>query len=125
MKRELSALGTSFALFTGVVFVSGLSGSGGRSLNGNRSVACNTDGVLVTYQDPDFDGDYEQAVVSDIDCPGKHTTTVRILDSGGNTLAFGQKKTSGPVNVVPFSNVLLESEIEPAGRVRVTMVRTY
>jgi len=127
VNRNLLVLGIGALLFVTVVYAAGQSESVRGTLGGWTPAPGDTDGVLVTYQDPDNDGDYERATVSDIDISGRHTTAVRIVDVEPfeRVLARGQRTTSGTTSVITFSNVLLASEIEDADLVRVTIQQSH
>ena len=123
VRRKVLMVGIGAALFATVVYASGERPPVSGPMTVFWHVPRDTDGVFVTYQDLDNDGDYERATVSDIDILGRHTTTVRIVDVEPleTILARGERTTSGPTSVVTLSNVLLASEIQDADVVRVTI----
>lgn len=125
IRRHLLLLGIGAALFVTVVYAAGELPTGGESPSQVVHIAGDTDGVSVTYQDPNHDGNYERATVRDIDVAGRHTTTVTIVDlePSERVLASGQRTTSGTTSIIPLSNVLLASEIQDADLVRVTIRR--
>ena len=125
MKRTLLVLALGFAGFATAARALGPVRTSEGRISGGGSVVCDTDGVAVTYQDPNHDGHYDKATVRDLDCPGKYQVEVTILDLEPSlrTLAFGKTKTSGSVAVVALTNRLLNSEIEDADRVQVTIAQ--
>jgi len=125
MKRMLLVLTVGFAAFATAARALGPGRPSEGRVSGGESVVCDLDGVAVTYQDPNHDGHYDRATVSDIDCPGTYKVEVKILDlePGQRTLASGTNKTSGSVAVVTLTNRLLNSEIEDADRVQVTIAQ--
>jgi hypothetical protein len=125
IRRHLLLLGVGAALFASVVYAAGeLPRVGGPPWQWVH-LPGDTDGVSVTYQDPDNDGDYERVTVGDIDLSGRHTTSVRIVDLEPfeRVLASGQRTTSGKTSIITLSNALLASEIEDADLVTVTLRR--
>jgi hypothetical protein len=127
MDRILFALGVGVVVFVAAASAVGTGRSAGGSLSNNGWVLCDADGVSVTYQDPNNDGNYERATVGDIDCPGKYKVDVKILDlePRQRTLASGQRTTSGPIAVIALTNVILDLEIEDADRVQVTITSNH
>ena len=124
MKRILFALGIGVALFAVVAYAAGLGVSSGGLQQGSSSVVCDGNGVSVTYQDTDSNGDYNQATVAGIDCTGTCDITVDVQNVGNGSLAKGTVSTSGTPALVALTDPLSASEIAPADHVVVTIVQT-
>ena len=124
MKRILFALAIGVALFVVVAYAANLGVSSGGLQQGYSTVVCDGNGVSVTYQDLNNDGNYEQATVSGIDCSGTYNITVDVQDVANATLAYGTVSTFGSSALVALPNNLLASEIAPAQYVVVTIVQT-
>jgi len=123
MRRILLAFGVGAALFAVVAFAASLVVNSGGLQTGSDEVECD-DGVNVFYQDTEPNGNYDKALVTDVQCPGTKDITVDVQTSTNVSLAKGTLTTSATGTVtVPFTaGVLGPAEVAAAHHVRVTIV---
>jgi hypothetical protein len=126
VKRLILALVVGGVVFGTVLGVAAGLGVTSRGLqSGAGSVVCDSDGVVVDYQNVDANADYDQATVRKIDCLGTYEITVDVQDGLNATLAYGTNSTSGSTAVVTFTDKLVPpGEVANADHVVVTIVGT-
>jgi hypothetical protein len=125
MKRIVLSLLIGTLVFATVAFAADLTVYLGGLQSGAVSAECDADGVIVTFQDTDTNGNFDQATLEDVECRGLLDVKVTTYDASDAQVGAGATGcgAQGPTILVTLGDALNAADIAAADETAVQIVQ--